>query len=163
MSKWKLIRCDAGDQRIWERVNSFDLPDSSIYIADHSGDRGEDGDRDTAGNPDQTDDGPLRIDPTRMAKIDSCHPYRFTVPVRVERAMVRGYDSWAGCSLKVFAKLQELVPALVVVPDVDLELIKGVLTINATRIDELARGEEKGVSEEENAAIYGILTGGMSP
>ena len=161
MSKWKLIRCDAGDQRIWERVNSFDLPDSSIYIADHSGDQ----DRHLPpGNPDQTDDGPLRIDPTRMAKIDSCHPYRFTVPVRVERAMVRGYDSWAGCSLKVFAELQELVPTLVVVPDLDLELIKQVMAINSTRmmcslvaekhrIDELAMGPTLGGRPDKGAKL----------
>ena len=160
MSEWKLIRYDADDQRIWRRPalrHDGGVSDLAIYIADHSGDRGADGDQDTAGNPDQTDDGPLRIDPTRMAKRDPCHPCRFTVPVIAEkwvrvdgRSRSPGDEAdwykivnlWAGCSLKVFAELQELVPTLVATPDVDWDFIKKVMAINATRIDEFAGAGE---------------------
>ena len=120
MSKWKLIRYDAEDQRIWRQRPSRSV--TNVYIADHSGDTGEEGDRHTAGNPDQAEDGPLRIDPSRMARMYRFgSPWRFTVPVTLERERPEGKttphrdtQSWAGCSLQVFAKLQELVPTLMI-------------------------------------------------
>jgi hypothetical protein len=50
--KWKLIRMSREDQRVWQHPTT-----QHLYLADHSGDgRGDD-----PGNPQSTDDGPLRI------------------------------------------------------------------------------------------------------
>jgi len=81
-TKWKLRRGSATDQRVWYN-NQEDL----YYLADHSGDNhsGE-------GDPDSTEDGPLRINVNKFKRDFVLKPSVFrngsvvgSVPVFVDR------------------------------------------------------------------------------
>lgn len=57
--KWKLIRDFSFCHRIWKNTEN-----GQYYLADESGD-----DRDYKGTPDDTDDGPIRFDPSRPIQL----------------------------------------------------------------------------------------------
>ena len=86
---WTLVKPSQDDQRIWVHRTGY------LYIADHSGDAGGNGEYTAApvrnGTPEHTDDGPLRIDTNRLEsfglelEINDGRLERAEIPIFVER------------------------------------------------------------------------------